>query len=414
MIIAGINKLYRMQKSSGKFSYWPNGKYVNDFASIYASDVLLEAKDKGYEVPEEMIKRIKNALNDFSRYSSDNTKRLYSLYILSKYIKVDLALVNSLYDAKAYRNGLYERYLMASLLKKMNLTKEYEALYKEIQAFNFVQQKKYRTYSGNFYSNVKGIAFSLYIHLENFPKDKMSQRLLDAMVKHIRDRSLYSTQDRAFVLRALDSLYKNSVDTKLDANVQVNSEIINVKKPQTIQRQLFTNLVKIAPKANSSMNYLIEISALDEYAIKTKSKKDKFLDLSIDTNFYTDEGTKADLKNLKVGDKIYLEVNLESKREIENVVVNCQIPSNMEIVNIRLNKESKNSIFRALNFKADYIDIRDDRELVFLKVKGKVRFYIPLRAVNKGVSKMPPIITEAMYDSRITDYSKIANSVTVK
>ncbi len=418
MIMAGVNKLSRMQKQSGEFTYWKSGTYVNDFASIYASDVLLEAKQKGFKVSDSMVDGIKQALDNYSRNSKNSTKRLYSLYLLSKQNKIDLALVNSLYDNKSYKNNLYEHYLMAILLKRMNLENESKKVYAQILDYDLYKQKGKRTYSGNFYSFIKDISFSLYLHLENFPKNEMSQRLFEIVVDYVGKKQLYSTQDKAFVLRSLDSYYKGQKNSKLDAIVTINSKRLGVIKPQTQKQPLTENLVEVTPKNGTSVNYLIDIIAYDEYKIKNpKSRKErlknKLKDVTINTNYYDDKGMYADLENLKVGDKIYLEVKLHSKMEIENVVVNAQIPSNLEIVNIRLDKEN-NKLFKAKNFTADFIDIRDDRELVFLTVKGKVKFYIPLRAVSSGKSKMPPVLVEAMYDSRINDYSKKVDFVIVK
>ena len=414
MILVGINKLARMQKNNGQFTYWKNGNYVNDFASIYASDVLLMAKKRGFDIDLNMIDGIKKALNEYSRNSENEIKRLYSLYILSKQNKVDLALVNSLYDNKSYKKTLYGHYLMVALLNKMNLKDEAKKVYDEILNYDIYKNKSYRTYSGNFYSFIKDVAFSLSIHLENFPKDTMSERLFDIIVSYVKDKKLYSTQDKAFVLKALDSYYKGQKNSELDTIVTINSKTSKVSKAKIFKQPLKENLVKISPQNKTSVNYLIDIIAYDEYKIKKPNlKRDKLKQLTIDTNYYTDKGMNADLNNLKVGDKIYLEVKLNSKRELENVVVNAQIPSNLEIVNIRLNKED-NTLFESKNFDADFIDIRDDRELVFLTVKGKVKFYIPLRAVSKGKSKMPPILTEAMYDNRINDYSKKIDFVIVK
>lgn len=414
-IISGIDKLSRMQNYDGRFYYWPSGDYINDFASIYASDILLEANEKGFEVSKGVINRIYNALNDYANGSSGITLKLYSLYLLSKYQNINLALVNSIYDNDYYYDTtLTNYYFMAILLKKANLEKEFKKVYKEIEDYDLTLDKEFRSYGGDFHSFIRDVAFALYLHLENLPKDKISRRLLEIVVKYIRDNRLYSTQDRAFVMRALSSYYKNQTSDALNATLIFNSTKYHIKKAVTVSGKLEKNYIGILPENNTTINYLIELNYRDKYKIKNididKSRKE----LAIQTKFYDREGRILNMDNIKVNDKIYMEVNLKSNIEIENIVVNVKIPSNFEIVNIRLNKEDKSSIFKDTNFKPKYRDIRDDRELIFLDINGYATFYIPLRAVTKGVSYLPPVITEAMYDSRINDYAKPFETMEVK
>ena len=49
----------------------------------------------------------------------------------------------------------------------------------------------------------------------------------------------------------------------------------------------------------------------------------------------------------------------------------------------------------------DYLDIRDDRQLIFTKAERNksTEFYYLLRAVNKGNFTLPPISAESMYDN---------------
>ena len=54
---AAITKLQSFQMSSGAFSYWQGGSEAADWAGTYAGHFLLEAKDRGYVVPERMLKK---------------------------------------------------------------------------------------------------------------------------------------------------------------------------------------------------------------------------------------------------------------------------------------------------------------------------------------------------------------------
>ncbi|MEQ8808603.1 MAG: alpha-2-macroglobulin family protein, partial [Imperialibacter sp.] len=51
-IDAAINRLKSFQLSSGGFSYWPGNSYANFWGTNYAGHFLVEARKKGYSVPE--------------------------------------------------------------------------------------------------------------------------------------------------------------------------------------------------------------------------------------------------------------------------------------------------------------------------------------------------------------------------
>src|SRR5690606_23600385 len=54
-IKAAISKLKNFQLYDGGFGYWQGANKADEWGSNYAGHFLLEAKSKGYTVPEEMI-----------------------------------------------------------------------------------------------------------------------------------------------------------------------------------------------------------------------------------------------------------------------------------------------------------------------------------------------------------------------
>ncbi|TNE67495.1 MAG: hypothetical protein EP344_01945, partial [Bacteroidetes bacterium] len=105
-ITAAIDKLQQFQQAEGSFSYWPGGNDVNDWSSTYVGHFLLEAKAKGYAVPQNMLdrwiayqsgnSRKWNPAGDsqnWSRYDSD-LNQAYRLYTLALAGKPDLSSMN--------------------------------------------------------------------------------------------------------------------------------------------------------------------------------------------------------------------------------------------------------------------------------------------------------------------------------
>jgi uncharacterized protein YfaS (alpha-2-macroglobulin family) len=91
----------------------------------------------------------------------------------------------------------------------------------------------------------------------------------------------------------------------------------------------------------------------------------------------------------------------------DNVVVSDLIPSGFEIDNPRLSETSQLSNKYKSTMDIQYMDVRDDRLLLFTNSKRLATdsFYYLIRVVNKGNFIQPVISAEAMYDNEIGSLS---------
>ncbi|HMG53059.1 MAG TPA: MG2 domain-containing protein, partial [Kofleriaceae bacterium] len=58
MVLAGINRVLSMETPSGGFGYWPGATEPLEWATAYATDMLLDAKKAGYAVPDDRLKEV--------------------------------------------------------------------------------------------------------------------------------------------------------------------------------------------------------------------------------------------------------------------------------------------------------------------------------------------------------------------
>ena len=54
-VTAAIAKLQNFQMASGAFSYWAGSNEVADWGCTYAGHFLMEARARGYAVPQQML-----------------------------------------------------------------------------------------------------------------------------------------------------------------------------------------------------------------------------------------------------------------------------------------------------------------------------------------------------------------------
>ncbi len=109
-VTAAINKMRNFQASSGGFSYWPGGIEINSWSCSYAGHFLLEAKTKGYALPEGMLDRWIEYQTRTSRQwqpAESQSERFdnylnqaYRLYTLALAGKPDMAGMNRLREQK--------------------------------------------------------------------------------------------------------------------------------------------------------------------------------------------------------------------------------------------------------------------------------------------------------------------------
>ncbi len=425
----GIHKLYGMQTNFGEFSYWRSGGYVNSFASIYASDIVLELKRKGFNIPDDMLNKIfyalKNQSNGYGSYrygETSNFARMYAAYLLSKEKQLDISTANVLYDQNIYKGNFVSLYMMAAILQEAKLDDALNKVLAEIENFDFDKFSNERSLGRNFYSKNRDLSFALYIHVTNFEKNALSSRLLEAIFEE--SKNIYSTQDKAFMMRAMSEYYKNQVDNTFSADLKYNNKVSNLTKVFYKEDFLTDNKISLTPNSGI-VNYTFEVSNYIEKDIYHSSLEDQYSTVKINRTFVDEKNHKINPDTLNVGDLFYSKLSLSSTKKLDNLVISNRIPACFEIVNERLQKHQRpNDLRDILGINGiDYTNYLDDKVLTFLgldspsnqdKEKNRITIFQPMRILAEGKCEFPAVVVEAMYDGRITAYDKEYKELIIK
>lgn len=407
----GIHKLLSMQNSKGMFTYWSGGYYVNNYASFYTTYVLKILSENGFNIPKNALKKAFEAHWDIFK------KEYKDLDFFS--IHASKRDTNMIYDNNMYGDTLTSYIALAVSMKRYENDFEYKTLIEKAKKyFKNYDMDRQREYSQSFYSPIKDIASSLYLYskyINNDLEDDFSKDLLRTLNQYINDDKLYSTQDKAFVMLALTSYYKNldTSNTKINAIVKYENELENIEA-KSYKKILVKNKDSLSINNQGGvLNYILDINKpLD---LEVNSKKISELDpIYMKADIINDNGKVIDYNNLKLGNKLFMKVTIKSNKKIENVAVNIQIPAGLEIINPRLYK-SNSQKFKNIDYSPDYEDYRDDRVLSYLTTtKKKKIFYIPLIATTRGIFTYPASYIEVMYDSRINSYYKPSKKIIIK
>ena len=425
----GVKKLYSMQNYYGEFNYWKNGSHIHPYASLYAGQTLLELQRDGVDVSSELIKNtikmlksVATANKNYQATTYTNFHRIYAGFILAEHNALSQSTANMLYEKALYKGHFLATYYMSAILKMQGKEREGKLLF--FKNSHELSQYAYKTYgnrTGNFESNVRDMLLHFLIKTKYFNKEAK-----DLIVVQKEFSNLYSTQTKAVALKAISTYLGKPTDSKLDVDVEMNGQMKHYAQAETLMvESIESKEIKLSPKSGA-MGYNIELVKHLPHAIKNELSTKK--ELSIKREFIDFKGDKVDLNNLIQGDKLYSKVTISNYGEIKNVVVSQRVPACLNIENSNISKQK--SKFNNDNIHQEYREIRDDRVLHFINLRKKEKYnkslkknvvienrgviYTPLMATSIGECRLPAVIIEAMYDTRISDYAKEANTITVK
>jgi len=133
-------------------------------------------------------------------------------------------------------------------------------------------------------------------------------------------------------------------------------------------------------------------------------------ELVVRRRYLDKEGHEMKYDQFHQGDLVVAEITAKALTEsLDNVIIADLLPAGFEIENPRLESRAGISWIKDTEFRPDYMDIRDDRMLLFatLPRQKERKFYYALRVVTVGEFVLPPVTAEAMYDPA---KSSVANS----
>ncbi len=395
-IKAAIRRLNNFQTSSGGLSYWPGYSHADEWGTSYAGHFMLEAKQKGYQLPltflNNWLRYQKNAARTWrqaSTYNNDITQA-YRLYTLALAQQPELAAMNRLREAKDLSNEAKWRLAAAyALVGKKEVAK------KLIQVANIDFQPNrynYRTY-GSVFRN-RAMALETLVILG----DSQQRDLAISLAKNLSSQRWYSTQETAYALLAMAKMVGKNGGKSINLTFTNNGKEITIKTDRAIaQRDLAISSAReeIQIKNNDNNTIYATLVQSGKLPVGHELAQEKNLQLSIS---YLDAiGNKIDVSQLRQGTELQAKITVynSSNDYVDNLALTQIVPSGWEIVNTSFAGVSDSN-----NSKADYIDVRDDRTNFYfdLERRKSKTFTVKLNASFLGEYYLPGAQVETMYD----------------
>lgn len=437
-----INSADSYQTSSGGFAYWPSVDYPDLFVTSYAVDVLMHAKQNGFDVNQTVLDKASAWLN---LYLSGKQKNRYEYmswesYSAKAYGVYALALTGG--NAGGYFSNLYAKrsdfgleakiYMLkaAALLKQETALKE---LSQDIINYSKITERGLHFEAPSVYywiytSNVKLTALVLESFLDSglkLPQDNLVMQYFNSSAG--KDGAWGNTLTNAAVIRAYNAYYKKYESQESDFKAKIS------ENGKTVFEKSF--------KGRKDVSYSFESTFKDFFA----NDKQVILDVSkagtgrlyytlglayypqkVDTPVSAGFKVKKEIKplggrnTLSAGERAEITITVSTDQERRFVVLQDYLPAGFEVVDFSLATEGREKYEDDQSGEEDDGDysytpffrqeIYDDSIAAFADYmpKGTFKFTYTVSASTQGSFKVPPAWVNAMYQPEV--YGRTASS----
>jgi hypothetical protein len=445
-IDAAITILMQRQNAQGGFGMWAANPVVYPIISSYATDFLLEARERGYPVPREVLERAAAYLEYVANQPSDGMDemraRAYATYLLTRQGKVttrilaDITTQLNTYHSKTWNTDITAAYLAASY----SLLKQDDVAQKLINAVPWRELGTERGQYSVYYDALVHDTTLLTLIARHFPVQtkKVPAALLDNFGERIT-RNEYHSLSAAHLIRAMD-LYDEQVaingDIKVRAKLkdQQNLLLEMLNKPPRAVLPQGTLSVELEKMNGAHAYYLMSESGFDRTVPDTELKQG----LEVVSEYQDLEGKPlASPAQVKVGDEflVQLRVRAIERDSVQQIALIALLPGGVDAVvqpaavadpaqsnessteesgsnassdenSSAENVSSENSQWQSpvgdynrSTWHPEFVDVRDDRLVLYGTVSRDAQtFVFRVRAVNAGTFQGPPPYAEAMYE----------------
>lgn len=420
LISRAIDRISAMQLPSGGFSMWGNSSNEVAWLSVYVSDFLLTARDRGYSVPDTLLNKALERLSAILqnpqtlnlRDASDKpahlvlSTRAYAGYVLARMQRAPLGTLRNLYaDHHSDAAGPLP---LIHLGLALQLQGDSEAGAEAIAKAN-EQQRISNAYLGDYGSVVRDEALAIALLRRHGHAQAAAERVWK-LGDALRDQDWFSTQDQIAIFLAGLALSDDSDKTwtaKLMFGLgdKTNSELVSAIG--NWQRPLSLADIHRPTRIESGHDkplYLLQQTA--GYPINAPKPDDSVI--NIERRWYNTKGEPLLKRELRSGDLVLVELQVTSKQRLRDALVQDLLPGGLELENqnlahaVKLDDiqiDGKSVAAWMQRQMPKHVEYRDDRyaAAVDLPKNRLYRLFYLARAVTPGRYGMPPTVAEDMY-----------------
>lgn len=454
-IEGAISRIAGLQGANGAFRLWRGneGPYEN-WLTAYVAGFLMDARDAGFTVPEDlskraqqwMIERLNSAANQFAplpaavksasngyydwrdadllRNSHQRFAELAHIgYMLAREQKASLASLRLLHDQyrTRARSPLPLVHLGIALALMGDAKRSQVAINEAISKPYGINADSEWDWLGDYGTPIRDQALSYALLMRHKINHPQREALLVNLATRLnRPRAYFSTQERTALFLAARAA--GGSNQAWEATIKTADGAINLTSK--------SNEVRSFDPAVALKNLTIENRGRDALWIEVETSgfpikppapnNDK---IALERHWFTPDGHPWKGGALKVGDMLLVRVSAKAGQAIEDGLIVDPIPAGLEVENLNLSQGPQAGEFKVdgINLaeamgdsRIKHTEYRDDRFVAAVKLDAKTLnlFYL-LRVVTPGRFHVPGSYAEDMYRPEIRSQSAPSEPVTV-
>ena len=416
-VMHGIRRALSMQTSSGGFGYWPGSDSPHAWATAYATHMLLDAREVGYDVPQDAIDNALTYMEGQVDQGKDEGWRHgtpYMHYVLARSDRGRKAQASrelAKLEGQS-RDGLAREsaYMLKAALWHAG-DRRYEDDLKSPDVSPVTEERRNRW---SFYSDRRRRALVLTLHGELFGNDPSGEELANLVANALQGQrsGWYTTQELMWGVTGLGR--RVSAGSK-EFSVPALTAGGTAMEPRWTDRdssERAWEIQRLGERGKVSLR-VDEISSGKLYALVASEgvEEDATWEvgghgLTVTRQYLTPEGQPIDPTSIELGDLVVvrLDITNTTAERMANVALVDRLPAGFEIENANLGRGRVLDVVDSGRiWQRDHMNVRDDRIEAFGAVPkgtaGKSLVYA-VRATTAGDFMVPPVEAEAMYDPR--------------
>jgi alpha-2-macroglobulin len=434
-----LKVLRTRQNAEGGFGLWQASVEADEYASVYAIHLVLEAHERGMNVPPDLIAKSNSYLAQLAgspaRDLHDVRTRAYAAYLLTRQGTVTttyLAALRETLDKKfttpknLWANDSIAAYMAASY-RLMKDDRQAQKLMDEPMAQLTKAPEPYRF--ERYYDPTIRDASVLYLAAKHFPEraKRISFENMQGMMKTLQE-GRFNTHSAAFTILALDA-YASQIDARMVAKLGV-TEVGKDGKSQalTLPQNLLprvpfsanTQRLKLSGDRDAPTYFAISESGFDKSPPMDELKSG----MEIVREYVDAEGKPV--TNVKVGQEVTVRLKFRSinRGAITNTALVDLLPGGFEPVlnpidapDVQPKKKGGfvNRLGNVGGWNVEYADVREERVVLYGTVESNIAEYrYRIRATNTGTFIVPPAYGESLYERDVQARSKPGKIVVEK
>lgn len=400
-----IAQLRSRQNSEGGFGLWAANPVVEPMVALYVVDMLLDAKERGYAVPQDMLDKANSYLSELSSGPSNGLdelrERAYGAYLLARQgVQVSGALADirerlQRYYPKDWQSDMASAWLAASftLMQQQQLA----APLWQAQPWQLTQDQPKRL--GLYLDPMVHDAQLLTLIARHAP-ERLADLPDDLLVRmgNWLSAQRYSSLSAGTLVRALAAYGDTNQSGELQLSAQVAGAWLAQSLPQA-DLPMAASSVKVHKGGDGDAFYMVSQSGFDRSPGQPFSQG-----LEVSRDYLSLDGKP--LAQAKVGDEFLVRLRLRATDmdRLEQVVLIDLLPGGLEPVYRDGGDDFDGwqppiGVGEMSDWSPQWLNVREDRVVFYGTARRDARTFVyKVRATNAGQFQVPPAYAQGLYD----------------